>query len=595
MDDIDPNEFANLSDSSWSEGHSLDLLVVAPSPLDQDLVADLESETCRVRHVRTLEEARTAIDDESVTVAIVDVEALDERTSSLTSLRERGAAATILLVDDYTPATFERTVDLEADTYVRRGAGADSMLRLAEQETRGESDDGADEPLERSGRIVGQSESIRRLCRLVARSAPSTAPTLITGESGVGKELVARGLHRLSPRRRRPFVAVNCGAIPKNLIESELFGHEEGAFTGASSSRQGRFEQADTGTLLLDEIGELPREMQVKLLRVVEEQSFERVGGSERISVDVRILSATNAPLSAEVESGTFRRDLYYRLNVLEIAVPPLRDRRSDVEPLWRYFVRRAAAREARRPPDTTVDVRRQLYRYDWPGNVRELSNVARHAVTMNPERQIRLAHLPKRFRDRFDQQIRESSHPLRIPGMTLAELEQAAILRTSAWTDDVAETAEMLDISERKVYYKLKEYREENNPGADSEPRDAQRHHLLIAEDDPELQSVLRVLLSDEYRVTVVGTGRALVEEMTCQLPDLVLTDLRMPGFDGIQVLREKHRAEWDVPIVLGTAYGSDEIKAQAEVLGASAVVDKPFEPERLRRELRRAAPNKE
>jgi two-component system NtrC family response regulator len=246
--------------------------------------------------------------------------------------------------------------------------------------------------------MVGSSEPMKNLCRMLARTAPSSLTVLITGESGTGKELVARSIHRLSPRRDQPFVAVNCGAIPESLIESELFGHEKGAFTGATERKIGKFEAADGGTLFLDEIGELRLQMQVKLLRVLEDRRFHRVGGTEAIEVDIRLVCATNRDLAQAVEDGDFRPDLFYRIDVLRIETPPLRQRKSDIETLWEHFVQKTAAEEGREALETRPDVVRLLMRYDWPGNVRELENIARQAVIRRSRGKI----TPRIVRDRL-------------------------------------------------------------------------------------------------------------------------------------------------------------------------------------------------
>jgi formate hydrogenlyase transcriptional activator len=233
-------------------------------------------------------------------------------------------------------------------------------------------------------RIIGDSRSFRSALDQVEIVAPTDATVLITGETGTGKELIARAIHEQSGRRTRPFVKLNCAAIPSGLLESELFGHERGAFTGAVAQRKGRFETADGGTLFLDEIGEIPLELQPKLLRVLQEREFERLGGTRTIEVDVRVIAATNRDLGRMVEERTYRDDLYYRLAVFPIAVPPLRERREDIDPLVRHFVERFAVR-MRRPieeiPAETLDA---LRRQPWPGNVRELENVVQRAVILS-------------------------------------------------------------------------------------------------------------------------------------------------------------------------------------------------------------------
>jgi DNA-binding NtrC family response regulator len=248
--------------------------------------------------------------------------------------------------------------------------------------------------------LVGESAGIREVLVKVEQIAPVSSTVLIEGESGTGKELVARAIHRLGPRRSRPFIAVNVGALPETLLESELFGHEKGAFTGAAERRLGRFELADTGTLFLDEIGEVPSSTQVKLLRVLEEREVTRVGGVQSIPVDVRVVAATNQPLRELVEQGGFRADLYYRLNVLRIYLPPLRERREDIPLLVRRFVREFSAQHERPFHGITPEAMALLVEYPWPGNVRELRNLVESMVVLAPGREIAADDIPRAIRE---------------------------------------------------------------------------------------------------------------------------------------------------------------------------------------------------
>jgi len=232
--------------------------------------------------------------------------------------------------------------------------------------------------------IVGSSKSIRQVLKQVEKVAPSDSTVLILGETGTGKELIARALHRRSKRVNRPFIRVNCAAIPQSLIASELFGHEKGAFTGALQRRVGRFEAANGGTLFLDEIGELPMETQIALLRVLQEKEFERVGSNHPVSVDVRVIAATNRDLPAAVRAGTFRQDLFYRLNVVPITVPPLRERPGDIPLLVEYFVGRFAKEAGRTMRHISQQTLKQLQAYHWSGNIRELQNVVERAVILS-------------------------------------------------------------------------------------------------------------------------------------------------------------------------------------------------------------------
>ncbi len=248
--------------------------------------------------------------------------------------------------------------------------------------------------------LVGESAAIREVLVKVEQIAPVTSTVLIEGESGTGKELVARAIHRLSPRRGKPFIAVNVGALTETLLESELFGHEKGAFTGAAERRLGRFELADTGTIFLDEIGEIPSTTQVKLLRVLEEREVTRVGSGTPIQIDVRVVAATNRPLREHVEEGGFRADLFYRLNVLGIYLPPLRERREDIPLLVRRFVTEFATRHDREFHGISADALALLVEYGWPGNVRELRNLVESMVVLAHGREIGAADIPRSIRD---------------------------------------------------------------------------------------------------------------------------------------------------------------------------------------------------
>jgi DNA-binding NtrC family response regulator len=254
--------------------------------------------------------------------------------------------------------------------------------------------------LARETGLYGESEAIREVLVKVEQMAPVSSTVLIEGESGTGKELVARAMHRLGPRRGRPFIPVNVGALPETLLESELFGHEKGAFTGAAERRLGRFELADTGTLFLDEIGDIPPSTQVKLLRVLEEREVTRVGGTQPIPIDVRVITATNRPLRQQVEEGTFRPDLYYRLNVLSIYLPPLRERRADIPILVRRFIQEFSAQHERPFHGISADALQILVEYPWPGNVHELRNLVESMVVLSPGHEIGPEDIPRELRD---------------------------------------------------------------------------------------------------------------------------------------------------------------------------------------------------
>jgi len=306
------------------------------------------------------------------------------------------------------------------------------------------------------GNIVGISPPMQRVFEVVEHVAPSRATVLITGESGTGKELVANAIHQRSPRASGPFIKLHCAALAESLLESELFGHEKGSFTGAMARKDGRFQLADGGTLFLDEIGEISPAIQVKLLRFLQEHEFERVGGTQTIKVDVRVIAATNRDLKAEVEKGRFREDLYYRLNVVALEMPPLRERRTDVPTLAKFFLDRYAQANGKTITEFTPQALELLVGYAWPGNVRELENAVERAVVLCSGTMIEPKHLPPNIKPV------SASHlgaPV-IPGATMAELERYAILETlKATGGSTSKAAEMLGISTRTIQYRLHEY----------------------------------------------------------------------------------------------------------------------------------------
>ena len=301
--------------------------------------------------------------------------------------------------------------------------------------------------------MIGASTAMQKVYGLARQVAGSRATVLITGESGTGKGELARAIHALGPRSKRPFVSLHCAAVPENLLESEMFGHEKGAFTGADRRRIGRFEQASGGTLFLDEVGEIPLAMQVKLLRVLQERTFERVGGSDVIHCDVRIVAATNRDLLADVQAGRFREDLYYRLNVVHIDMPPLRLRGGDATILAHHFLRKFATDNHKQVDSFSEDARARIASYAWPGNVRALENAVERAVVLAEGSIIGADDLP------LDNGVHPSAS-VRIPGATMDQIEREAILKTlEACDGSTARTAEVLGISVRTIQYRLHQY----------------------------------------------------------------------------------------------------------------------------------------
>ena len=308
--------------------------------------------------------------------------------------------------------------------------------------------------------LLGRSPAMLDLKEMLSLVAPSEAAVLITGESGTGKELVSRAIHNNSNRREGPLVAVNCAALPETLLESELFGHEKGAFTGAHQRKIGRFELADQGTLFLDEAGEMALTTQAKLLRVLEEHTFERLGGSKTIQADVRVLAATNRDLEAEIEAGRFREDLYYRLNVVQIHVPSLRERgQDDIRLLAEHLLAKAATRNKKEIKGFTSRAMQALTRNPWPGNVRELVNVVERAVIMARSEEIRLENLPASIQSWLTGERNTETGGV-AAGMTIKEVEAELISRTLQETDgNRSQAARMLGITRQTLLNKIREY----------------------------------------------------------------------------------------------------------------------------------------
>jgi DNA-binding NtrC family response regulator len=304
--------------------------------------------------------------------------------------------------------------------------------------------------------IIGRSEKLLTILEMIEQLAPTDVNILIEGESGTGKELVAHAIHQKSGRGQKPFVSVNCGALPKELIGSELFGHEKGAFTGASQRKQGRFELADRGTLFLDEIAEMDLEAQVTLLRILEGGRFRRVGGTREVKVDVRVIAATNKSLKKQVREGRFREDLFYRLNVVRMSLPPLRERREDIKPLAQHFLDTFSTKYHKSNLKFASELNERLTHYQWPGNIRELKNCIERAVILAREQLIGLDLLPERLQLESDLATKAEVSV----GLSLAEMEREMIRQTLEHTGGHRKrTAEILGISERDLYYKLKKY----------------------------------------------------------------------------------------------------------------------------------------
>jgi len=299
--------------------------------------------------------------------------------------------------------------------------------------------------------IIGRSDAMQEIFDLISRVAPTDSTVLVTGESGTGKELVAQAVHGNSKRCYMPFIAVNCGALPDSLLESELFGYEKGAFTGAEHTKKGRFEMADKGTLFLDEIGDISLKTQVELLRVLQQREFRRVGGQELIDVDVRILAATNRDLQKAIKEKRFREDLYYRLNVISIHIPPLRDRKEDIELLAEAFIRRYCLEMNKEERKITPSAKKLLLSYDWPGNVRELENIIERALVIGRENTITEEDLP------FPKQSEAlTSLPKSLKRMEKIHIER--VIAENNW--NISRSAKDLGIDRQTLYNKIEKYK---------------------------------------------------------------------------------------------------------------------------------------
>jgi two-component system response regulator HydG len=382
----------------------------------------------------------------------------------LRELRERDADVPVIVVTSATQlSSAVAAMRAGAADYITKPVDFDALSlaigrAIEHQNVRVENENLQRQLREKQGEgiagLLGASPAMQQIYRLARQVAPSRATVLITGESGTGKGELARALHALSPRAAKPFVAVHCAALAETLLESELFGHEKGSFTGAERRRIGRFEQAHEGTLFLDEVGEISPAIQVKLLTVLQERVFERVGGNDPIKVDVRIIAATNRDLLADVNARRFREDLYYRLNVVHVEMPALRKRGADVLALAEHFLRRFAL-ENHKPIDGFSDrARTKIRSHRWPGNVRELENAIERAVVLCEGDLIDEEHLPAGSAD-----LGPFDGP-GIPGATMAELEKFAILKTLEAVDgSTVRAAELLDISVRTIQYRLHQY----------------------------------------------------------------------------------------------------------------------------------------
>ena len=440
------------------------ILIVDDEPAIQSALRGvLEDEGYRVTAVGSGEDALALVADETPDLVFMDIwmPGKDGLETLAEIKRSKPEVSVVMMSGHGTIETAVRATRLGAYDFIEKPLSLEKTLLAAShalEHARLERENAAlRERLAERWEIIGDSPAVRQLREHIATAAPTNGRVLIHGENGSGKELVARAIHALSARRERSFVEVNCAAIPEELIESELFGHEKGAFTGALARRRGRFELADGGTLFLDEVGDMSLKTQAKVLRALEEQAFERVGGRETIKVDVRVIAASNRDLAALVGAG-FREDLYYRLNVIPIEVPPLRARKDDIPLLIDHFIRIVCVENGKRAKAISGEALAYFMTYDWPGNVRELRNMVERLVIMVPRDVIDVDDLPVPLR------TKEAAVVGEVHGRSLREarenFERAYILaelKTQDW--NMTKTADRLGIERSHLYRKIKAY----------------------------------------------------------------------------------------------------------------------------------------
>jgi DNA-binding NtrC family response regulator len=436
------------------------------------VTATLTSQEHEVHAFDNAQDALTAIRQRSFDVVLTDLRLPGmDGVAMLREMRRLGLDTPVILMTAYASvATAVEAMKLGAFDYIQKPFNADEAAILIERAVREKNMVRENEVMRRTiedlsadRRLIGQAPAMAPVLEKIQRVAQSSATVLISGESGTGKELIARAIHLASPRAGQPMLCVNCAALSPTLLESELFGHEKGAFTGADRMRKGRFELADGGTLLLDEVSEIAPALQAKLLRVLQEHEFERVGSAVTRRIDVRVIATTNRDLRAWAAKARFREDLFYRLSVLPIEVPPLRDRREDIPALLDYFVNRVCAREGREAPKFQPDTIRLLGEYSWPGNVRELQNLAERVCVLEAGKTV----TPQTVAPLLAGPLKVASAPAETvqyhDGNILADAERELILKTlSRFNGHREKTARALGIGLRTLGLKLKKWREE-------------------------------------------------------------------------------------------------------------------------------------
>ncbi|MBI3939888.1 MAG: sigma-54-dependent Fis family transcriptional regulator [Acidobacteria bacterium] len=440
------------------------LVVDDEKGVQTSLSAILQDEGFRVETVGSGEECLGRLVEKEFDVVLLDIWLPEmDGLETLEAVQSLGKSCSVVIISGHgTIETAVRATKLGAFDFLEKPLSIDKTLLVVNNALRQkklqEENENLRNQLFAEAVMIGNSVPMRALRQQISYAAPTNGRILIYGENGTGKELVAKQIHRQSLRATRPFVEVNCAAIPEDLIESELFGHVKGAFTGATERRQGKFRLADGGTLFLDEVGDMSLRTQSKVLRVLEEQRFHMVGDTEDVEIDVRVVAATNKSLELEIERGNFREDLYYRLNVIPFQVPPLRERREDVPRLVDYFLARFSTSYGKKPKEITPDVMEKLQRYPWPGNVRELKNVVERLVIMVPGPRIDIYALPTSILETTSL----SGSPEEYPTLQQAreQFEKEFILRKLIENKgNVSKTAEAIKVERSNLYKKLKAY----------------------------------------------------------------------------------------------------------------------------------------
>jgi len=445
------------------------LIVDDETSIRESLKGILQDEGFRTLFARNGEEGLALVRDESPDLVLLDIwmPGIDG-LETLRRIKEVQPDQLVIMMSGHgTIETAVKATKLGAYDFIEKPLSLEKVLLCVQNAVKigelVEENRSLKAKLAREHDIIGNSGPIRRLKEQIAIAAPTSGWVLITGENGTGKELVARAIHHLSKRQQKPFIEVNCAAIPEELIESELFGHEKGAFTGATAQRKGKFDLAHEGTLFLDEIGDMSLKTQAKVLRILQERKFERVGGSKTIEVDVRVIAATNKDLDEEISRGNFREDLYYRLNVLPFHVPPLRDRTEDIPSLAQHFLEYFCSKESRESKTFSPTALDALQGYAWPGNVRELKNIIERLVIMSPQQEITEAQLPTAVRSRQEPAMRTAGAGM-IEATTFREareeFERDFILQKLEEHDwNISRTAEAIEMERSNLHRKIKSF----------------------------------------------------------------------------------------------------------------------------------------